>query len=301
MTPFTTNNHPPCLIISDDISKNDETPHTFSWLWHFEPTLKIIEENGVVSLVSDQDGRPMLTTNDKIADAAASFTFTAPADGDYKMIGLTAALGVSIGQSDSFFYRISDEKSEIWDITPTVHFSWSEIKTRGELLPRKFHLKSNEKITVHLHKRETGAALAKMALIPYNSIIEASPDQVFDKGVVQNISDAIQDEAKPFLVSHSAARNHSEANATMFIIGTPEGTNKCDWFETSQEGVHKRFIHSIANTRNPHFLMLIVLRRNKMQPLPSVTKLDTGSLVLQWPDGQKQKIAFDHLALPTVQ
>ena len=295
------NNHPPCLVISDDICKNDETPHTFSWLWHFDPSLKIIEENGVVSLVSDQDKRPMLTTDDKMDDASASFTFTAPADNDYKLIGLTAALGTSIGQSDSFFYRINDENPEIWDISPTMHFSWSEIKSRGELLPRKFHLKSNEKITVHLHKRETGAALAKMALIPYNSHTEASPEQVFNNGLVQSISDAIQDENKPFLLSHSAASNDSEANATMFIVGTPEGANKCDWFETSREGIHKRFIHSVTNTRNPHFLMLIVLRRNKMQPLPSVTKLATGSLVLQWPDGQRQKISFDHLALPTVQ
>ena len=243
----------------------------------------------------------MLTTDDKMDDATATFTFTAPADGDYKLLGLTAALGASVGQSDSFFYRINDDQPEIWDITPTMHFSWSEIKTRGEQLPRKVHLKSNEKITVHLHKRETGAALAKMALLSSNSLIEASPDQIFSNGVVQNISDAVQDKDKPFLLSHSTAGNDSEANATMFIVGTPEGLNKCDWFETSQEGIHKRFIHTVTNTRNPHFLMLIVLRRNNAQPLPAVDKLDTGSLILRWPDGQRQQITFDHLSLPTVQ
>ena len=91
------------------------------------------------------------------------------------------------------------------------------------------------------------------------------------------------------------------ATATLFIVGTPDGQNTHDWYETSHNGTHQRFIHTVKDVENPHFLMVVVPRHDNSQPLPNVEKLSACSLRLRWPDGRENTIAFDHLAPPRVQ
>ena len=224
-----------------------------------------------------------------------------PADSDYKLAGLTAARGASIGQSDSFFLDINGEELGTWDINPTRNLAWSEVKGRGEAVPRKFTLKGQAKVVVRLRKREWGAALAKMALVPYDVEIGATPEVASKNTVVFTIADAEQDKEKPFEVRRFGAGEASDATATLFIVGTPEGHNSHDWYETSHNGSHQRFIHTVKDVENPHFLMVVVPRRDNSQPLPTVEKLAEKSLQIRWSDGHQNTITFDHLAMPTVQ
>ncbi|MBR4673029.1 MAG: heparinase II/III family protein [Victivallales bacterium] len=293
--------HPPCLVISDDICKNDTAKHTFSWLWHFGAHLKITDNGAQVTLGSNKEGLLVFTTLENKGDASATFSFTVPADGDYKLAGLTAARGASIGQSDSFFLDINGEELGTWDIAPTRNLAWSEVKGRGEAVPRKFTLKGQEKVVVRLRKREWGAVLAKMALVPYDVEIGATPEVASKNTVVLTIADAEQDKEKPFEVRRFGAEEASEVTATLFIVGTPEGHNSHDWYETSHNGSHQRFIHTVKDVENPHFLMVVVPRRDNSQPLPTVEKLAEKSLQIRWSDGHQNTITFDHLAMPTVQ
>ncbi len=294
-------NHPPCLVIADDICKNDDAKHTFSWLWHFDTHLKTTENGAQVTLGSDKEGLPVFTTRENKGSAEATFSFTVPADGDYKLAGLTAARGASIGQSDSFFLDINGEELGTWDITPTRNLAWSEVMGRGEAVPRKFTLKGQEKVVVRLRKREWGAALAKMVLVPYDATIGATSEVASKNTVVLTIADAEQNKEKPFEVLRFGAEEATDATATLFIVGTPEGQNTHDWYETSHNGTHQRFIHTVKDVENPHFLMVVVPRHDNSQPLPTVEKLSVNSLRLRWPDGSENTIAFDYLTKPTVQ
>ena len=294
-------NHPPCLVIADDICKNDSAKHSFSWLWHFDTQLKITENGTQAMLGADKEGLPVFTSNESTGNASATFSFTAPADGDYMLAGLTAALGGSLGQSDSFYLDINGEELGTWDIASTRNLSWSEVKARGEVVPRKYTLKANERLTVRLRKREIGAALAQMALLPYGTTEGATPEKAPKGAVVLKLDDAVQDKAAPFEVRRFGAEDATETTATLFIVGTPEGENTHDWYETSRSGTHQRFIHTVKDVENPRFLMVIVPRRDNSQPLPTAEKLSANSLRLRWPDGRENTIAFDHLAAPTVQ
>jgi len=295
-------NHPPCLIVADDICKNDSGKHAFSWLWHYDSRLKITDGGNVVTLSAEKEGMPMFTSTEETGDASATFVFNVAADGDYKLFGLTAAYGRSIGQSDSFFLKINNEDAMIWDIAPTRHLAWSEVKARGEATVRKFHLKANDRLTVHLGKRETGAALAKLALLPYRAVLSAAPDmEAGDGATILSISNASQDANVPFPIRKYGDGMDTTASATLFIVGTPEGRNSCDWYETSHIGSHKRFIHTVENTDNPHFLMVIVPRKDDHQPLPKVVKKAENRVSLEWPDGYCRTITFDHSTAPIVE
>ena len=255
-----------------------------------------------MTLAAEMEGIPIFTSTEETGDASATFVFNVVAEGDYKLFGLTAANGHSIGQSDSFFLNINGEDAMIWDIAPTRHLAWSEVKARGEVTARKFHLKANDRLTVRLGKRETGAALAKLALLPYHAVLGAAPEiEASDGTTILSISDVVQKTNVPFAIRKYGDTMDTAASATLFIIGTPEGRNSCDWYETSHNGSHKRFIHTIENTDNPHFLMVIVPRKDEQQPLSKVVKKTENSVSLEWADGYCQTITFDHLNVPTVE
>ena len=284
-------NVPPYLVVYDDIRKKDGKPHAFTWLWHFDARYKVDVAPDKWTLRTDDLRLPILITHTRDKDCAALFEAVIPKDGDYKIVGLTAALGPVLDQSDSFFLSVNGSVGERWDLATTRSFSWSDYKHFGEALPVKYSFKAGEKVSIVVSRRETNTALARLLVLPYNTIPPLTPTGSVPDGICLEATQAKQVGKYPFDNEIYGLNDASPATVTVYPVNSQGGETSCDWFETSRIGTHPYLKHTVADTVNPHFLMVIVPRRDNSQPLPTIKRLSNTSVQVVWP-GRTDTIAF---------
>lgn len=284
-------NIPPYLVLFDDIEKNDDENHDFTWQWHYPTYLEVDYSNPKQWIGSVSTRRTkVLTTAAGKSSAKATFTFTVPADGDYKLFGLTAAFGSVSHKSDSFSLAIGADRIDAWDIAPTNTLTWSAVKERGEAMPRKFTLKAGESFAVELRGREPQAALAKLMLLPYDVEDPLIPIAEPAGAIYYTADEAVMGEP-PFLLETFNPGIDSPASISVYPVGrSVPGDTTMEWYVTSQSGSHPKIMHTAHGVKNPGFLMVIVPRADANAPLPlSVERLDgdVPGVVVTWATGRQ--------------
>ena len=274
---------PPYLVVYDDIRKKDGKPHAFTWLWHFDGRYKVDVAPENWTLRTNDMHLPILITHTRDKDCAVQFEAVIPKDGDYRIIGLTAALGPVLDQSDSFFLSVNGSEGERWDLNTTRSFSWSEYRHFGDALPVKYSFKAGEKVSILVSRREWHTALARLLVLPYDAKPPLTPTGNVPDGVSLDVSQAKQVGKYPFDNEIYGLNDASPATVTVYPLNTQGGETSCDWFETSRIGVHPYLKHTVSGMVNPQFLMVIVPRRDDKQPLPSIKRLSSTSVQVTWP------------------
>ena len=204
---------------------------------------------------------------------------------------MTAALGPVLDQSDSFFLSVNGSVGERWDLNTTRSFSWSEYKHFGDALPVKYSFKAGEKVSIVVSRREWHTALARLLVLPYDVMPPLTPTGSVPEGVSLDVSQAKQVGKFPFDNEIYGLNDASPATVTVYPVNTKGGETTCEWFETSRIGVHPYLKHTVTDTVNPQFLMVIVPRRDDKQPLPTIKRLSGTSVQVVWP-GRTDTIAF---------
>ncbi len=282
---------PPYLVVYDDIRKKDGKPHAFTWLWHFDGRYTVDVAPDKWTLCTNDLHLPILITHTRDKDCAALFEAVIPKDGDYKIVGLTAALGPVLDQSDSFFLSVNGSEGERWDLQTTRSFSWSDYKHFGDALPVKYSFKAGEKVSIVVSRREWHTALARLLVLPYDAMPPISPKGNVTEGICFEATQAKQVGKYPFDNEIFGENDANAATMTVYPVNTQGGKTSCDWFETSRIGVHPYLKHTVADTVNPHFLMVIVPRRGNNQPLPTIKRVSETSVQVVWP-GRTDTVAF---------
>ncbi len=272
------NDIPPYLVVYDDIRKNDDELHDFTWQWHYQGYMHLdTKEKGRWTLAVAKQNSKVLTTRLDYRKGKAYFDFTVPADGDYKFCALTAAGGVDPGKSDSFVVVINGDLIASWDTSQSPMLSWTPVFDRGEGVPRKYAFKQGEKVTVELRYREPETELACMMMMPFAAELPVGLNDKPEGSVVLTAEQARLDDANPLLLSDFKSANVSAAQVTVYPVTSPDGKNEITWFETSRNGIHPKLSHTVKGLKNPNFIMVIVPQQDANGPLPTaVKKLDDG-------------------------
>jgi hypothetical protein len=286
---------PPYLVVYDDIRKNDDKPHDFTWQWHYQGYMQLnTKEKGRWTLSAVNQSTKVLTTRLDYRKGKAYFDFTVPADGDYKFCALTAAGGVDPGKSDSFAVVINGDLIAAWDTSQSPMLSWTPVFDRGDVVARKYSFKQGDHVTVELRYREPEAELACMMMMPFASELPVGLDDRPKGSVFLTAEQARLDDANPLLLADFKTANTSKAQVTVYPVMTPDGENAITWFETSRNGIHPKLSHTVKGVKNPNFLMVIVPQRDANGPLPTaVVKLagNQPGVEIHW-GGKTDRIVF---------
>jgi hypothetical protein len=191
----------------DDIRK-DGQPADYTWLWHIPAGMRFQCGAGRWTAVPRRVSGTVLTTEPGKPKGGARFTFTVPADGCYRLAGLTRAGGEEIGKSDSFFVTVNGGKRGTWDLRNAKSFGWEFFAPSEAGSTNLFGLKAGETFRVELHAREAQAQLGRLALVPAQAALPSAPDEDPAAGVTLAADDArlldpplvrqpIQPEARP--------------------------------------------------------------------------------------------------------
>ena len=287
---------PPYLVVYDDIRKNDDNLHDFTWQWHYQGYMHLdTKEKGRWTLSAANQSTKVLTTRLDYKKGKAYFDFTVPKDGDYKFCALTAAGGQDPGKSDSFSVVINGDMIASWDTSQSPMLCWTPVFNRGEGVPRKYSFKQGDKVTVELRYREPEAELACMMMMPFAAELPVGLDDRPEGCVLLTAEEARLDDANPLLLADFKTANSSKAQVTVYPVMTPDGENEISWFETSRNGIHPKLSHTVKGVKNPNFIMVIVPQQDANGPLPTaVTKLADGQLgaEIHWGGGNSDRIVF---------
>ena len=284
-------NIPPYIVVFDDMLKAGR--HAYTWQWHAPCNMEFTIGQKSWLAKPFQLKADVLTSSLDYIKGKATFNFIAPSDGDFKLLGFTAANGKIPTKSDSFSLEVNGVKIPSWDLPGTSSLVWSEVKNRGEQLAYKMSLTKGEAVTVILKCREPEACLAKMALAPYAEKAPADPLGEIPGAHILSASQANQGEP-PFLLRSIGDAILPEASITVFPAGTPDGKTKMEWYEPTHGGTHPKLLHTVESDNEPNFIMVLVPRQNNSQQLPiDVTTQNDGfpSVKIKW-DGRTDLVSF---------
>lgn len=290
----------PYVVVYDNISHTDGKEHDFTWQWHYPQYFTLdIQDGKWVGSVSKVATKALLTDlapngySAQPRNASATFTFTAPAKGKYKLVGLTFAHGADAAKSDSFWLTFGGKRISAWDSSNKRLPTWVEVKERGEATPTSIYLEADETLAVTLHAREPQAGFCKMMLMPYDGELPIAPEAKVPGCVVVDATEAIMGEV-PFFLREVRANVNSDGLIEVYPVNSPSGKTHCEWYMTSQEGTHPKLMHSVKAV-NPHFVLVLVPKKSPALPSPkSVTKLagKNPGVCVEWADGQSDEITF---------
>lgn len=273
----------PYLVLFDDICKQDGKEHDYTWQWHYPTAMTVSEADGCYTGAYNKKELVVLTTDpdpvygvNRFGKGTATFTFEAPADGDYQLAGYTCAAGEDKGKSDSFSLVIGDQHISIWDTIPKSDPAWVAVKERDEGQPRKLTLRKGETLTVQLVAREPQTCLAYLLLMPYGADLPLPPAVTVKGGVVKSAAEAVLGEV-PLLRREMQVGIDSEARIVVYPAGKGEATTATGGFLTSQEGTHTRLQRTVRAV-NPEFTMVMVPQRTAESPLPLQVKTLAGDV-----------------------
>ena len=281
---------PPYLVVMDDIRK-DGKPADYTWLWHIPAGMRFQCGTDRWASVPMRVSGSMLTTAAGRPQGGARFTFAAPADGRYRLAGLTRAGGEDSGKSDSFFVSVNGGPRATWDLQNGKTFGWEFFVPSEAGATNLFALKAGESVRVELTAREAQSQLSRLALVPEGSLPVTAPDENPAAGVSLTADDA-QLLDPPLLKQPITEVAKSDARLVVFPVTTDARLATNRWYATSREGAHPRLEHTVR-AAEPRFLMVLVPGASAT-PLPQVRRLAMAAGVgaeIAW-EGVTDRVAF---------
>ena len=281
---------PPYLVVMDDIRK-DGRPADYTWLWHIPAGRRFECGADRWTSVPLRVSGSMLTTEAGRPKGGARFTFKVPADGRYRLAGLTRAGGEDSGKSDSFFVSVNGGQRAMWDLQNGKGFGWEFFASAEAGATNGFACKAGEALRVELYAREAQAQLSRLALVPAEAALAVAPDETPAGGVALAADDA-QLLDPPLVRQPIPAEARAAAWLTVFPVATDARQVTNRWFATSCEGAHLRLEHTVR-AAEPRFLMVLV-PGGAGTPLPQVRRLETEHGVgaeIVW-DGAADHVLF---------
>ena len=269
---------PPYLVVMDDIAK-DGKERDYTWQWHIPSNMDFRTDATPWRAVPQTTPFATLTTAQE-GGGDASFDFPVAKAGAYRLAGLTRAGGRDLGKSDSFFVSLDGGPRLTWDIPGAANLSWSWVQDRGADQPAAFDLQAGQAV-VWLGKREPEAELAKLALVPADGDLPASPLEDPAGAVVRTVADARMGDV-PFRIVPAGVATGPDVALDVHPVRPVGGTVSTAWYETSREGSHPR-LHYTVRATEPRFLMVLVPRTADTPEPKVVPEGDWGARIL-WGD-----------------